>query len=46
MMAWGMEHMATAVKIKTLRDAGFSNRDIIEAKKADLVDELTKGKEG
>jgi len=39
-MVWDAKRMEIAVKIKTLRDAGFSNRDIIEVKQAGLVEEL------
>lgn len=44
-MTWDAKRMETATKIKILRDAGFSNEEIIEAKRANLVDELVKGKE-
>ena len=44
MTAWDAGRMGIAAKIKALRDAGFSNSEIIEAKKANLVDELV-GKE-
>lgn len=44
MMTWEASRMATAVKIKILRDANFTNREIIEAAKSGLVDELV-GKE-
>ena len=44
-MTWAAKKMKIAIQIKTLRDAGFSNSEIIDVKKADLVDELVKGKE-
>lgn len=37
---WSTERMKAAIQIKVLRDAGFSNKDIIEAKKAGLIEEL------
>lgn len=39
-MTWNAKRMEAAAKVKALRDAGFSSRDIIEAAKAGLIDEL------
>lgn len=44
-MAWDAKRMGAAVKAKALRDAGFSNREIIEAAKGGLVDDLVEGKD-
>ncbi len=37
---WTRERFEAAAKIKALRDAGFSNADIVEAKRVGLLDEL------
>jgi len=42
-MTWDATRMRRAIQIRVLRDGGFTNSEIIDAKKADLVDELTKG---
>ena len=39
---WDAKRMRIAIKIKTLRDGGFTNKEIIDIKKADQVDALTK----
>jgi len=41
-MAWDAKRMEVAIRIKTLRDGGFTNKEIIDVKKANQVDELTK----
>ena len=41
-MIWDATRMKIAIQIRTLRNGGFNNSEIIDAKKADLVDELVK----
>lgn len=41
-MNWDATRMKIAIQIKTLRSGGFDNSEIIDVKKADLVDELAK----
>jgi len=41
-MGWDATRMKIAIQIKILRDGSFTNSDIIDAAKADLVDELVK----
>jgi len=43
-MTWNAKRMEAAAKVKALREAGFSSRDIIEAKKCSAIEALL-GKE-